>query len=421
MQNKQPSVRDLEARWVRVAWWVLPLLLAVLFPLIKGYAWPMIGLDPAMPPSLSLRSMIVFATVGLCAGLGLAALWAWSVRSGEGCCTSWRWSVVLALILIIVADIVARNPVVQDALWGAVQVRCVQDDDYFMRTVAMFRRTTLHTARADPRPTVKLVGSSQLLWGVDVTKLQAAIPFARIERYAIASLFPVRILQAQAYLNLKSNDLVVVYWSELDMATVRDLDVAKWRPVANVAGFKATFALFPGGILLREWRSMVDYVVATQSALWRDREAMGMLALRPLGVRTEVETELTTNVLFRVGDGFRKALQDDETIRRGLAASERLVADWTARGVRVMILEGHVSSYMDQPETQNVRQRVRDRLRELSAVHPEAMYISAEQQAWVPATTNWRDTTHLNKIGREKFTEYLASELKECISIKRGL
>ena len=385
----------------------------MLFPLGKAWAWRIMSVDPGVSTALSVPVALGYAAAGAVVGSCLVGLWACFLRMDSRKVNSWWLGAALLAIIGLAIDFGLRRPDVQDAVWGAAQARLLRHDDYFMRTMAMFRRATRFPVRGDEAPGIKIIGGSQLLWGVDLNDLRAAFPQTPVQLYAVASLYPVRILQAQEAIPLKAGDLAVLYWSELDMVIVRALDAERWRPVANEAGLKEAVNLFPCRTLLREWRSLLDYGLATQSELWRDREGLRTLLTRPLGVTPETELSHGAEALFRVGSDYRIALQDEEALDRSLRAAGLILADWSARGIRTLVLEGQLSGYMDQPETPAVRQRTQKALRELCASYPNARYISAEQQTWRPTPHDWRDATHLNEAARAGFTAYLAREIAD--------
>ena len=406
-----PSIREVECRALRAAWWALPLLLAVLFPLAKGYAWPLISLYPGLPPSLGPRGIVVFAAAGLGLGLGLAALWAWSLRERGTYCDSWRWAILIALLVAILADAVARHPVVLDALWSAVRARAQADEDFFIRETALFRRMALTNSRTTEKPRLQVFGSSQLIMGVDYDLLQDLRPDLQVERRSVAAMCPARMLMAAPYLGSRTGDTIVVYWSEFDMGGATSLDVVWYRAFANWPGLRAVLDLLPDGEWRKNFRRSVELFWGCASELWRDRDGWRLLASRVVGEMRRASTGTEREgVLSGQSEGYVAGLNNEPYFQMGLQAARLLVQQWRATGAEVVVLEGDVNPAIRHPRTPERRLQTRLFLEELCQ-SSGARYISSATQSFVPSAQNWKDGTHFKAEARVAFTRYLATLL----------
>lgn len=409
MRSDQMSVNELEAKWIRLAWWVLPPLLAVLLPLAKGYAWPLISLDPDMAPSLGLRGLAVLAVVGLVLGLAGVALWSWSLRGRGALCASWPWSLAIALLLVVLADFAVRQTAVQDALWSAVRTRGRIDTDFYMREMGLFRRAALRNHLPAFQPRMKVVGSSQLISGVDYDLLQSIRPDLHVERRCVAAMTPARLLMAAPFVGAGPGDTVVVYWSEFDMGGVTTLDVDWYRAFANGPGLRDVLNLLPAGEWKKHARRSVELFWGCASQLWCDREGWRLLASRMLGTMRQTRTKQTReDVVNQQGSGYADGLDNEPYFQMGLQSARRVVQQWREAGADVVILEGNVNPAIHHARTPERRRQTRVFLEDVSRT-TGARYIPSENQAYSPSPQDWQDGTHLNKEASLAFTRYLAT------------
>lgn len=400
-------VNEVELRWVRRAVWWMPLVLALAAPLLYRGTWALLVLDASLVKPLSAAAWAGTSLLG--AGFGLALMLGWRrmLTSSAARRLSWRWSVGLALLLVVGAEAVVRRTPVLDAAWAALRSRAPHDGDFFIREMALFRRAALTNQRPPGYPRVLVAGSSQLIMGVDYELLQRLCPHQGVERRCIAAMSPARMLMAEPFLGVRTGDTVVVYWSEFDMGGLTQLDTSWFRPLANGAGLRALWQVLPRQTMLAGWRNVLDLACASGSELWRSRDAWRLVLTRVTGSLPGPKSEAGTGLVADQAGGYGSGLRNERFFQAGLEASRRLLRDWQQAGARVVVLEGSLNPAMHQPETPARRAQTRAWLAAACA-ETGARYLPLEQQGYQPAALDWSDGTHLNADGREKFTRYLA-------------
>lgn len=392
--------------WTR---WILPFVLAIVFPVGKTNSWAFIGMDPSLVGFPSGRVLLVYGLFGVLLGVGVSALWSLSLRAAAFRSVSWRTSVLGALALVVLADVLVRSPVVVDALWAAIRARALGPEDFFIREVALFRRMALTNERPSIRPRAQVVGSSQLIMGVDYDLLQQLRPDIQVERRSVAAMGPARLLMAAPYLGTRVGDTIVVYWSEFDMGGMTSLDVDWYRPFSNAKGLREVLAHLPRGEWLRDFRKSVELFWGSGSELWRSRDAWRLVQSRTVGLLRAPAGAGSVPVSVVEGQvaGYAAGLTNDAYFEMGLRAACRLLAVWKNEGARVVVMEGSVNPVMHKPSTESRRRQVRAAL-EAACGQTGALYIPADEQDFKPGVADWADGTHLNRGGRELFTRYLA-------------
>ncbi len=402
----ESSVRAAECRWLGVSRWLLPLLLGILFPAINGLAWSLVLLDASLWPTLDLGSIALPAALGVGVGFALVRLWGWSARRVV---TPWRWSILLALLLVVLAEVGVRRPTVTDAFWAAVGARVQGKEDFFIRETALFRRMALTNNHVLQKPRLQVFGSSQLIVGVDYDLLQKLRPDVQVERRSVAGMCPARMLMTAPFLGTRAGDTLVVYWSEFDMGGAALFDIDWYRAFANWFGLRDVLSLLPNGEWRKNIRRSVELFWGCASELWRDRDGWRLLASRPLGEMSQASAGTTGKDIVREqGAGYALGLNNEPFFQMGLESARRLVQQWRTSGAEVVVLEGEVNPVIHHARTPERRLQTRLFLEEVCRT-TGAQYIPSEAQSFVPSPQDWKDGTHFNEKTRTAFTRYLAT------------
>lgn len=404
----ESSVRAVEYRWLSVSRWLLPLFLGILFPALNGLAWFLILLDPSLWPTLDLGSIALPAILGVGVGFALVHLWGRSVRRVA---TPWRWSILLALLLVVLAEVGVRQPTVTDAFWAAVGARVQDKEEFFIREAALFRRMALTNNRVTQKPRLQVFGTSQLIVGVDYDLLQNLRPDIQVERRSVAGMCPARMLMTVPFLGARAGDTLVVYWSEFDMGGATALDVDWYRAFANGSGLRAVLGLLPDGEWRKNIRRSVELFWGCASELWRGRDGWRLLAGRAVGEMRQAEARIAeADGPREQGTGYASGLENEPYFQMGLESAKRLVQQWRGSGAEVIVLEGAVNPSIHHERTPERRLQTRLFLEEVCRT-TGARYIPSEAQAFVPSAQDWKDGTHFNEEARIAFTRYLATLL----------
>jgi hypothetical protein len=407
-----PTVRGIEAEIVRRAFWLLPVTFGLLLPAAKAFGWPLILLHP-LPIATGARTLALLALAGAIIGVALVWFWRLGLARGGPKLGSWRLSIVLGMLLVLLLEWIARQPAAVHAVWAALAARAVRPEDYALRQAAMFRQATAPCRTEDGRPRLLVVGTSQLLNNVDYARLQRLLPDMEVKKFSMPGMYPTRMLMTGPRLRARTNDTIAVYWSEFDMCGVSKIDAGWYRPVANAKGMGQVVSQFPLGVFRAQWREVLDVGLASVSELWRDRDAFRLLMHRLGGGRVDAVSPPKAHVEpGTVGVGpYPAGLTNDAVFNRGLESACHLLKTWKDIGARVVVLEGSVSPSIHRAETAPRRLQARNMLEQLCR-ELGFTYFSEQEQSYVPGPADWRAAPYLKTECRAPFTDAVADAVR---------
>lgn len=161
----KPGVREVECAFLRKYWLAFPLLGACSFLAVGGPFWQWVE---GASISVHWANLLSWRTLSWAmASLVIPAIW-WL---GLHFPVRRRWTLLGALGLFLAMDLLLRTSFLQVPLWLAARTR-LDSGQYFMREVCHVRLEE-NAGRQEPRPAVVLVGSSQVLNGVDTDLLRS--------------------------------------------------------------------------------------------------------------------------------------------------------------------------------------------------------------------------------------------------------
>ncbi len=394
-----PSVRQAEEAFLRKAWWLFPVAGAVVSLAFGGPFWAWVAGEP---PEIRWANLYgLRAGLAAAAGLGIPAAWWLGLRLKR----PGFWVGLGVLVLVAGAEFALRSTRVQVALWLAAQQR-LDPGQHFMREVCYVRLEEA-TGRDASAPAVLLVGSSQMLHGVDDHRLRELLQPMPVIRRAMFGLTPLKALAMRAYLPFRASDVCVLYLSEFDFTNQEEFPFAWFRPYASWQTLPAVVACVPWTARIRHWRQLADSAVAATTEWWRARDFLDRIAFRfsgrgpgmaPAGVRTEAAA---------LADRARGELHFTDAEWR---AFRRFAAQAAERRVELMVFEGEVSPGLQSAERAQAKEAVR-RLVSGFVASGYGRYVPLAEQDLALTDGDWLDLTHLNASGREKLTRRIAQEL----------
>lgn len=398
--NSHPSVRQTEETFLRKTWWLFPVCGALAALAVGGPFWAWVDGQP-----LAVRWANLF---GLRAGLAAVAFsvvpvaWWLGLRLKR----TGFWVILAVPALVAGAEGMLRTSKVQVALWQAAQGR-LDPGQHFMREVCYVRLEEA-AGRGAPAPAVVLVGSSQMLHGVDDRRLRELLRPMPVIRRAMFGLTPLKALAMRTYLPFRAGDVCVLYLSELDFTNQDEFPYAWFRPYASWRTWPAVVACVPRTVRIRHWRHLADYALAATTEWWRARDFLGRIAFHFTGrVRLPAETSGAAEAMA-LADRARGELHFADAEWR---AFRRFAAQAAERRVELVVFEGEVSPGLQSAERAQAKASVR-RLVSGFVSSGYGRYVSAAEQDLAITDGDWRDLTHLNATGREKLTRRIAQELE---------
>ena len=407
MDAAKVKVRDAE-RWLLSRWWWVFPSVAVLLAMLTGggfWAWVEGG-----RPWLDWRQAFTLRSVAFVVA-GLAVVVGWRLflnRKWPG------WAVwMLAASGFACVELAVRNPAAQTAFWLAAENRIpAKANMSFMHDVCHVRLDAAAVGD-DPRPAIILVGSSQVVQGVDEELLARLLPERRIVKRAVSSLRPLQALVAENYIPVRSGDVVVHYLSEFDFTNQEEFPFSWFRPFAGWGSLGDVLETIGRRSVAKEWRGAVDYALAATFETWRGRDWMRTAFTRFWGCAPEdriFDARIPDNP-----DGMWFAR--DNARNDGLSPSlpqKRAFEQWigrvAAKGASVVVFEGQVNPVWRTPERQALHGEVEQWLSSFGEKGIPVVYFHQEES--FPADF-WADMTHLNESGRKKLTEIMGRQLKQ--------
>ena len=393
-----PSVREWERVFLRKAWWLFPVggMLASLA--IGGPFWAWVE-GKWTGPDWFLFAGVRAALGALAFGL-IPAAW----RLGMQIQRPQRWVGLAVAGAVLATEVLLESPQVQAPLWLAARAR-LEPGQHFMREVCYVRLEEA-AGRAGDEPAIILVGSSQMLHGVDPHRLAAEQPRPVIRR-AMFGMTPLKALSMRAYLPFRENDCCVQYLSEFDFVNQDDFPFEWFRPYASWQAVPDVMRCIPGRVVLVRWRRVVDYFLAATTEWWRTRDFLQQIALHLSGSDSGAQAKAVPHDQAAAVAKARGLL----SIRAGEFEGFQRFARWlAAQQAALIVFEGDVNPAIYSEDRRQAKQKTRDALEDFLA-QGYGRYVSHEKQALDLEPGDWLDMTHLAATGREKLTRRIAQEL----------
>jgi len=395
-----PSVRVLETSFLRKGWWLFPLLGAMASLALGDPFWQWVA--GSSPFSAGWYGFSIFRTGGgAAAGLSIPLIWWLGLRAKR------RLILVPLLVfcLVLLVECGLRMPTIQSPLWLASRARLESDQSY-MREVCYIRLEEV-VGRTTTSPAVLLMGSSQVLNGVDVQLLRELLQPMPVIRRAMFGMSPLKMLSMLAYVPFHRGDICVQYLSEFDFTNQKEFPFDWFRPYASWETLPDVLACIPRSVQLRHWRQEVDYLLAATFESWRDRDFLRQIAFHGVGRSTSSGTENLPPdpaglVTHAQGALFFSVAEQN--------AFQLFLQQLVEQDVRLLIFEGDVNPAILSRDRLQAKQIVRGELQDI-ARKDGYTYISIQEQGLGLSAEHWLDMTHLNEIGRDRLTRRIAREL----------
>ena len=399
-----PSVREVELSLLRKGWWLFPVLGALAMLAAGDPFWNWV--QGNNPGAISWQH-VSWLRVGLSALAFLVVPAAWRL----GLQRKFNRSLVpiATVAVILAAECGLRVPLLQTPLWLAARSR-LDAGQYFMGEVCYVRLEEA-AGRGTRAPAVVLMGSSQLLNGVDEHLLAELVHPVPVIRRAMFGMTPIKALAMRAYVPFLPGDTCVQYLSEFDFTNQDEFPYAWFRPYASWQTLPDVLRCVSPSVKLKHWRHVVDYAAAATTEWWRMRDFLRQILFHfwRAGEAMAGEVEPTDTAAaeeearspLRFAGAEWKAFQ---AFARNLASSQ----------VNLLVFEGDVNPSIYSTFRLQAKENMRRELAALSSVEGYR-YVSKEEQGLALGAGHWRDMTHLNPDGREILTRRIAQELQACV------
>jgi len=385
LSTEDQAVRNAERKFLRHWGWCLPVLGALAAGLLGDGFW---GWVDATVPARWFNWGHVFGPAGLAlGGIGLLFVGIWRLLLGRKATLAVVILGALAGIFAIECAIRLSTP--QTAFWLAVRSRL--GDQSFMRE-ACYVRLEEAAGRHGPTPAVMVIGSSQVLNGVDTPALDEALrPDRRAIRRAMFGMGPLKALCMRAYFPFRAGDICATLLSEFDFTNQEEFPASWFRPYGSWQTLPDVLACIGGRTCLTHWRQVADYALAATWELWRMRDGAREIAFHATGREMATDTAASAKAgekAARFAENARGPLQ------RALAEEKafvRLSTRLQAEGVRFVVFEGDVHPAIHSEFRTVEKQRIQAWLQSLES--DSFRYVSLDELGLSFPPEDWKDMT----------------------------
>lgn len=395
-----PDVREVERALLRGAWWIFPALGLIAPLLLGGPLWNWVSTEAIGPLRWSQLGRPL-AWGGMFALLAIPLCWRLCLNRR----TTMPMTMLFAVALVCAVDFGLRLAPVQAPLWLAARAR-LESDQSFMREVCYIRLEEA-AGRADATPSVILMGSSQVLNGVDEQLLRRLIAPQPVIRRAVFGMSPLKAVAVSSYVPFRPGDTCFLYLSEFDFTNQDPFPYSWFRPFASWRVWRDVMESAGSSVYWPHWRGVIDYSMAATFELWQTRDFIRRIVFHFW--RNEPAAQSAVTDLASLAAEAEKA----KTVVRDAPEQWRAFAHFVRRlraeSVKLLIFEGDVNPELYSQKRLAAKQETMDAL--LEYVGPDVQYISRNDQNLGLTHEDWRDMTHLNAHGRELLTRRLATSL----------
>lgn len=399
MDEMTMRVRDVERRFLRWAWWVFPVVGAVVAMLTGGGFWAWVD---GGTPWLDWRQAFTWRAAAL-AGAGMALAGAWGVLLGR----KWPgWVVALVVAAGFAgAECAVRIPAAQTAFWLATRARQDAAGPNFMSEVCYVRLEEA-AGRAAKAGAVVLSGTSQMLCGVDELELGRMLAPTGVIRREVSGMGPQCMMSAWSWIPFLKGDRSVQVRSEMDFTNQAEWRTAWYRPFLTWKTLPRLVRNAERGVCLSRWREMADCALAASLEGWRMRDGWREIAMNPWR-RVKGEAETAKPEAADVASAGAPLAWCEWEWRAFVKEAERL----KELGVELVVFEGDVNPVLHAARRAEMRREFERRMAE-GAGKGLWRFVGEEEWGTGIGAGDWRDMTHVNAAGREKMTRAMGRVLQ---------
>lgn len=401
-----------EIRWLRRHGFWFPLLGLPLGLLIGAHLWHAILLDPAFAPR-QLSDWL--KPDGLAIGVFLAAiplLWRagiWLEQRFSLRRRPWPVAPLLAGLSVLLAEGIFRTPLSQSIFWQSVAAR--SGNQHLAREISLLRMDAAVTS-SSATPGLVVLGSSQLVFGIDCPRL-AAQTGQPVYRRAVAGLFASELVASRGWSDFNPDNRLVMMLSGFDLGARQDLVPDAIRPLATPAGMHNLTATAGLRFIGRQWRSLIDLHLAAASDLWRSRDYARFLMEHPFQPADLQEDPTENQALAKQQKGYSQLGGNAEMVAWCQRALDRFFTEMSGRCRQIIVFEGHLNPTYPGKSNEEIFRETRRFLLRQQRLGRIRFVPLAEQNLDLEDPSLWIDHSHVNDDGRRLLTDLFARFLAE--------
>lgn len=413
---------DLEGNFTQCLLWLSPFLVACAWGLMSIYGKSILFMH-APGELMDIGS----SKYGIAAGALTAAMivfWWVSVR------TTFlknkrlnRWfNVIVPIAVTAILGILISYPRTAFVFQESVKSRAPQLD--YARNI-VYMRQALTRPHEPGTSLVALVGSSQINLGVDSEELSRRTEQSKVEKFCLPGMVPMQYQAMAHQISERGPDVVVCWMSEFDFFRERRLPSNRLRWSSTPKNFSLLFDSLLPRLRFINRAELADLAFASMVETWKQRELFQMLAFR-FWWRFDAEQSNVSAAEKLIGARLGNHKQGIANAKQNILQTPLLNANFSAfadfarilskQGTRLIVIEGESHPELMAAYSSEFRLETRRRLNEL-ANEIGFQYITFNARPSFDQS-EWRDAVHLNDIGKEKLTRFVAETISKQVPQK---
>lgn len=372
-----------------------------------AWVWPFVTLNPeaAAFSWAKLFSAPALAIMGAVVAFPLLCLWGVAIGQRLGYWTREVLIVVLAVALVLAANVLVKVNRIESPLWLATISR-LRASDFLLREPLFLQLELAALDPAAPRTRgLTLVGSSQILHGLDSRALSEALG-RPVHRRALAGMFTLEACAASEPLVHPPAETAVFYLSPFDVGA-RKAVINDWkRMLITPETWQDLVQALGPSLAWDNIRPLAELWWSAHCRLWAIRDAPRQILFHLAGPEPEPETSEAIDTA-NLSD---RHVVDPAWLEASFRALERVLQRMKEAGFRIVVFEGQINPSFRYWATDEFWQETNARIAR-TVEQAGGRYVPLSEYQPGISSDLWRDNTHVNAEGRRRLTQAIADYL----------
>jgi hypothetical protein len=267
---------------------------------------------------------------------------------------------------------------------------------------------------------IGVVGSSQIYAAVNGELLALELPKTVVEKQCLPGFGPIQYSFLRGWVADRGFNIVVCWLSEFDFYREDVVPTNRLRWAATLSGTSGLWEALEPADRWSNRGELADLGFAALVPIWRNRDHIRRMVFgywwdisRPRESKSNDEPSALVQ-----SAGFEEAKQhlaerigEKQLVEVNFRCFHQFAEGCAKDGMKLIVFEGRSHPAAMTAYDPNIRHETRRKL-ESMATELGFTYVPAEKMPAF-AASDFVDPTHVNRMGREKFTRYLADYLRQ--------
>lgn len=324
-------------------------------------------------------------------------------------------AVIVTCALVVAVGMVLQTSEVRWFFLEAVRVRAEYAS--YTRSITNWRLEQREFRPVSAKPTILLVGSSQINLGTDLRRLRNDLPGVQVEKKVLPGFGIMQYLATFPDIMAYQPLAVVCLLSEFDAFREDRLPSNRLRHSIKLPQYKTFLSLLGYRLLWGNRAELGDLGLALVTPLWRDRDLIRRLVLgfwwddRAL-YSTSSDRVLGDNEaldLAAAREHLRNIIIRGRLQEASVESFAKFAAGLRTAGVELIVFEGMINPLATDIYPVDFRIETRLRLRQMS---DDLGFVFVDETAMPRfGAGDFQDAIHLGATGRRRLTRFMAMTL----------